>query len=216
MIRGGPGNDIIHARFGVDINVEGGTGADTMYSGDDGGDLYGGAGDDTLLGGKGVDLLYGEAGDDLIYGGSELLLGVDQPGDLLLGGPGFDDIFGEGGDDTILGDDPVAALTDGADWVSGGTGADMIWGGGGPDVLYGDAGDDEIYSAFPDAAPGSTQDKAADHMYGGTGSDAYGGFCTDLDVAHEETDPVADIDSAYNVDGLLLFVSYFEVVQTCP
>lgn len=80
--------------------VWGGTGNDTIDSGDGDDVVYGEAGNDTLTGGSGVDTLDGGTGDD-----------------TLNGGAGMDTLTGGDGDDTF-----VAALNDGADVIDGGSG----------------------------------------------------------------------------------------------
>jgi Ca2+-binding RTX toxin-like protein len=86
------------------VQVELGSGADTVYGGAAGENVYGGAGKDVLHGG---------GGDDLIYGGGE--------DDTLYGGTGIDHLYGDGGDDTFIVDAPGAGST-----IDGGTGFDTV------------------------------------------------------------------------------------------
>lgn len=84
-INSGNNNDLIYAGTGNDV-VDGGNGDDTLYGGD---------GDDVMGGGNGDDYLYGEAGNDTNYG--ETLLGsllylFDNGDDHIYGGPGNDDL----------------------------------------------------------------------------------------------------------------------------
>ena len=92
-----------------DGNIEGTSGADTLYgsdysdqiaglAGDD--VIYAGAGDDTVLGGLGNDTLVGQDGADRIYGqgGDDALYG-EAGDDALLGGLGNDAMSGGPGND---------------------------------------------------------------------------------------------------------------------
>ena len=83
---GTDGVDVIDlSSLGVALQLDAGTGNDTVT---------GGALNDTINGGDGDDTIKGGAGDDLITGG----LGKDQ----LEGGLGADTLLGGGGDDTYV------------------------------------------------------------------------------------------------------------------
>jgi Ca2+-binding RTX toxin-like protein len=95
---------------GVDWDVRGGDGADTLVDScpTGCGFLSGGPGDDTLQG-RGIS---GGAGDDTLTGSPK--------GDSIGGGPGNDTLSGAGGYDMLL---PAA----GDDTVDGGVGRDTVW-----------------------------------------------------------------------------------------
>jgi Ca2+-binding RTX toxin-like protein len=93
LLFGGSGNDTLRTGDGDDW-VDGGKGNDILNGGD---------GNDTLLGGEGNDTLHGENGDDLLAGGEgdDALNGNDGD-DTLDGGAGNDILNGGHGDDTYL------------------------------------------------------------------------------------------------------------------
>jgi Ca2+-binding RTX toxin-like protein len=95
---------------GVDWEVRGGDGADTLVDScpTGCGFLSGGPGDDTLQG----SLISGGAGDDTLTGSPNE--------DSIGGGSGNDALSGAGGNDTLL---PAA----GDDTVDGGAGLDTVW-----------------------------------------------------------------------------------------
>jgi Ca2+-binding RTX toxin-like protein len=95
---------------GVDWEVRGGDGADTLVDScpTGCGFLFGGPGDDTLQG-RGIS---GGAGDDTLTGSPN--------GDSIGGGPGNDTLSGAGGNDILL---PAA----GDDIVDGDAGRDTVW-----------------------------------------------------------------------------------------
>jgi Ca2+-binding RTX toxin-like protein len=68
---------------GLLVNVDGGSGNDSLTGAEEADSLVGGAGNDTLTGGGGSDLLDGQDGDDR-------LLARDGEGDLVRGGTGND------------------------------------------------------------------------------------------------------------------------------
>lgn len=101
QIRGGTGDDR--------IDLQGASGASTVY-GDAGRDtVYGSVASDWLLGGDGRDWLYGDAGNDTIDGGAA--------DDRLFGDYPPDNDYPLGGDDLLIGGT-------GADFLTGGPGAD--------------------------------------------------------------------------------------------
>lgn len=110
-------------------------------------------------------------------------LGAD---DYLAGGPGNDAIYGQGGDDTIQGDSSLAedwawvrvyqgrivdiypsasAITDGNDYIEGGSGNDTLFGNGGNDDIVG--GTSDLFAYNTDNLPGDGQDI----IFGNSGRD---------------------------------------------
>lgn len=110
--------------------VDGGTGDDTIYGGDD---------DDSLHGGTGVDYIYGEIDEDTISGG--------RHGDYLYGGDGDDLIFGYNHDDTLNGGEGNLSipLSGDLDHLFGGDGDDTMFGGSQNDTLQGGEGRDVMF-----------------------------------------------------------------------
>jgi serralysin len=98
----GGGADRFNGSGGVQGDVFGGNGADTVW---------GGQADDNLSGDVGADILRGRAGDDVLYGGAA--------GDNLRGGADDDFLFGGTEADFLTG-----GLGD--DRLNGGTGADTF------------------------------------------------------------------------------------------
>ncbi|MCH2077404.1 MAG: hypothetical protein MK180_11065 [Rhodobacteraceae bacterium] len=149
VVYGGAGADAfsVSSDLGLDVQMSGGDGADTLtggagddgLSGDAGNDqLSGGRGDDVVSGGDGADTMSGDAGDDLLMGGD----GADS----ASGGDGDDQLFGDGGNDTLLGDsgDDFLVGGDGDDSLVGGNDDDQLIGGDGADTLDGGSGDDRL------------------------------------------------------------------------
>jgi Ca2+-binding RTX toxin-like protein len=113
-------------------NYVGTSGGDTIWLSDTDGvdnEIYGGYGNDTLGGGNGADViagggnndsLYGWLGDDIIYGdnGNDRLFG-EQDNDLLNGGAGQDLLYGGDGNDTLIGGS-------GDDQIDGFAGVDVV------------------------------------------------------------------------------------------
>ncbi len=131
--------------------VDGGTGADTLYGGQFDDQMLGFAGADTLFALSGQDVVYGGPGNDTVFGdvGDDILYGGDD-NDLLNAGTGADVVYAELGDDTVfaeLGDDLVFGF-DGNDTINGGAGDDAVYGQNGDDVMFGDAGADAFFAGF--------------------------------------------------------------------
>ncbi|GAB5437842.1 calcium-binding protein [Falsiruegeria mediterranea] len=106
-IRGGAGNDTIHANGGNDV-------------------IEGGAGDDHITGGDGADVLNGGSGDDRFYGVNS--------GDVIVGGSGVDEVtFDLSSDTTGASFDLAAGLGANGSW----TGIERITGtfGSGDDTV---------------------------------------------------------------------------------
>ncbi|MBO9398594.1 cadherin-like domain-containing protein [Shimia sp. R9_2] len=140
-------NGVSFTGTGLDENILGTRGEDTIEG--RGGDdfIEGGRGDDNLRGTAGFDTLLGGEGDDTIN--------ADGQADLALGGIGNDALAGQAGADTLFGgdgDDFIRGLQ-GSDYVSGGAGDDRFLSpNDGADVILGGAGADEfIWSEASDA-----------------------------------------------------------------
>ncbi len=101
-------------------SVEGGSGADTIITGDDADTIRGGAGDDVIDAGIDNDDIIGGTGDDSITAG--------EGDDTVIGALGNDTLIGGDGDDYM---DGVV----GNDVFSGGAGADTMLGGQGQDLF---------------------------------------------------------------------------------
>ena len=150
-VRLGGGDDSYDGRLGgVQGQVLGGDGADT---------LLGGVGADTLDGGAGNDSISGGQGDDAILGGDgRNYLRGDDGNDSILGGSAFDDINGNKGNDNIDGG------TGGGDWLVGGQGDDLITAHASQNILYGNLGNDTLNAG-----------SGGDLMRGGQGNDSLAG-----------------------------------------
>lgn len=110
--------------------VDGGTGDDTIYGGDD---------DDSLHGGTGYDEIYGGIDEDTISGGRQ--------SDSMYGEEGDDLIFGYNHDDSLNGGEGVSTppLDGDTDYLSGGEGDDTLYGGSQDDTLSGGEGADVMF-----------------------------------------------------------------------
>ncbi|MBL4917686.1 Hint domain-containing protein [Szabonella alba] len=148
LVFGGSGNDTILTGDDADT-IHAGAGDDFVNAGIDADLVYGGDGNDTLIGGEGADTVFGGAGNDLIYGGLDDTIGdaLDLPDDvdlrpennpdLLFGGEGDDTIYGRDDADIIFGDE-------GNDLLFGGVDNDTIYGGDGNDTIHGGPGVNEL------------------------------------------------------------------------
>ena len=126
----GFGNDVVnYSGQSTIVNIEGGSGSDTIY-GSNGGDSFN--------------------GPSVIYGGSGA--GTVDSADLILAGAGFEIIYGNQGNDTIVGVSNTVGVND---VVFGGEGNDQInysastngvqaYGGRGNDVIYGSTASDTL------------------------------------------------------------------------
>ncbi|MFE7133388.1 calcium-binding protein [Streptomyces sp. NPDC057638] len=123
-VRGGPGDDTLHAHTAHTVRgdagddmvmglavLDGGDGKDHLMGDDSGQRLWGGRGDDMIEAYGGADIVYAGPGNDHAMGG-------DGP-DTVLGGSGDDTLHGEGGDDVIVGGP-------GKDTAAGGPGRDLV------------------------------------------------------------------------------------------
>jgi Ca2+-binding RTX toxin-like protein len=145
-VDGRGGNDDIrvdqtNGAISIPLNVQAGSGDDTVV---------GGAGDDRIDGSSGNDLLEGEAGDDSLLGGAG--------DDSINGGSGNDTAVGSSGNDHIAGE-----LGD--DSLNGGSGDDSLDGGSGSDRIRGSSGKNSFSSS--DDAPEILDDKGTDTLTGG-------------------------------------------------
>ena len=109
-IKAGAGNDLITCDTGLGlalelaVNLDGGSGNDTLLGGDGPELLVGGNGKDVLTGGAGDDRLFGKNGVDSLDGG------LDD--DVLSGGNGRDILTGGFGADIFIGKDRLTELVD--------------------------------------------------------------------------------------------------------
>lgn len=158
------GNDIFRGQGGVQGDVNGGNGNDTILGGRGDDNLLGRAGDDLLSGGDGDDAAFGDAGLDLMTGGDgadSLYGGTDA--DTMEGGAGLDAMSGGAGNDLMRGgaeDDLINGDTEN-DTILGGTGDDLAFGGDNNDRLDGNAGDDTLDGGL-----------GVDVLFGGFGADS--------------------------------------------
>ncbi len=167
---GGSGGDTLISGEGDDL-LDGGTGRDTLY-GNAGADLLnGGEGDDVLHGGPGADTLSGGQGIDFAsYATSLVGMTIDLRTQMLSGdgaGDTFSDIEGVIGSefgDLIEGKDGDDVL------LTGLGGDDSIYGNGGNDAIDGGAGVDSIYAGSGNDFVSIVQD-GGDLLFGGDGTD---------------------------------------------
>lgn len=189
-IEGGAGADLIYSLGGVDTVLGGagndgivlGAGDDTGRGGDGDDQIYGQAGDDQLFGEDGVDRIYAGEGDDTVDAGAGDDVAVTGDGaDMVMLGLGNDTAYGQAGGDTINGEGGNDTIfgEDGNDTLNGGNGIDVLISGNGDDIVNGDAGDDIIYGQ----AGADTINGGAnnDTIFGGTEDDVLtGGAGIDL------------------------------------
>ncbi|MGH2944393.1 MAG: calcium-binding protein, partial [Solirubrobacteraceae bacterium] len=175
LISTGDGDDsaeVVKApAWGLTVQLDGGTGDDTLASDAGTGKVQGGPGNDTLTGRR----LDGGTGDDTVQG-------TDGDDEELVGGPGADKIDGNGGVDTASYPDrsgPIRVTLDGvANDGATGEGDDVrtenVHGGSGDDVLIGDDGPNELGNSI-----GGNDQLAGgggpDRLIGGPGRDILAG-----------------------------------------
>jgi Ca2+-binding RTX toxin-like protein len=157
---GGSFADRFIGNAGRDL-LSGGGGNDTLVGGDGADTLDGGTGANSMSGGSGADSITGDIGNDTVDGG----LGNDSidagDGDnTAYGGDGFDLISSGAGADLLAGDagNDTLQAGAGADFIYGGSENDVVDGGDGNDILLGDAGSDSLFGGNGD-----------DFLFGGTG-----------------------------------------------
>jgi len=96
--------DIIDGADGLDANIQGMGGNDTINAGQGNDTIDGGSGNDTIDGGSGNDTIDGGSGNDTIDGGSG--------NDTIIGGGGDDTLTGGGGNDIFSEQSGVDTITD--------------------------------------------------------------------------------------------------------
>lgn len=172
--------------------IEGRGGNDTLYGNSGNDTLYGGDGDDWLYGDAGNDRLFGEAGNNVLLGGAGndrldvLPIAGAADRNLLIGGLGADTLQGGPGEEILIGgtttyDSKYAALAAVMrEWTSA--------------KSFQDRGN-SLDIGFPDATAGFIQlkpktksnpkgkvldDRSADQLFGGPGSDWFFAFARDV------------------------------------
>ena len=100
----------------VPLEIDGGTGNDTIEAGEGNDIVRGGPGNDDLTGGRGDDTVDGGEGNDKVDGW--------DGSDIVIGGPGQDNLLGDGGTIYSGGNDTIQARDGEADTVDCGGGAD--------------------------------------------------------------------------------------------
>jgi len=201
FVDGGSGNDTI--RTGDDSDtIYGGTGDDSINAGIDDDEVYGDDGDDSIIGSHGSDSLYGGEGNDTIYGGfgNEPIAGYEgEEVDATDPQPnnGKDYIEGGAGNDVLYGEDDNDTILGGADddYIDGGIDDDSLDGGDGDDTIVGGQGDDTIVGAAGN-----------DSMRGDAGRDTFtnvnGGDTIDGGAGTDETDyDVIDLRGSLSPGG---------------
>ena len=159
--------------------VDGGSGNDTIRTGDDSDTIYGGTGDDSINAGIDDDLVYGDDGDDSIIG--------SHGSDSLYGGEGNDTIYGGFGNEPIAGyegeevDATDPQPNNGKDYIEGGAGNDVLYGEDDNDTILGGADDDYIDGGIDDDSLDGGQGN--DTILGGQGNDTIRGA-----QGHDEID----------------------------
>ncbi|MGZ8793944.1 MAG: hypothetical protein ACXW0F_04815 [Gaiellaceae bacterium] len=175
--------------FSLRVEVDGGTGSDTISGGDRNDTLRGGDGRDQLNGRRGNDVLQGDGGSDVLDGGEDedtvtyaeraspvtariggASTGVGGEADEirtsvenLTGGSAGDALFGTGGPNKLIGNG-------GSDELTGFAGADALVGGAGLDTI--DAGDDaDSISSGADVDTIRARDGVFDTISCGDGND---------------------------------------------
>jgi Ca2+-binding RTX toxin-like protein len=101
----GDGDDLFNGSGGIQGDVLGQGGKDTLRGGDYDDVLYGGTGDDLLRGGQGDDLISGNENSDIVFGGGgddNVFGGAGVFADSVRGGMGDDTLTGGGGADTFI------------------------------------------------------------------------------------------------------------------
>lgn len=164
-------------------NLNGGSGADT---------IYGGYGSDVINGGGGSDRLFGDEDTLSSYVLEQLDSGIIARlmNDTIYGGAGEDYLSGKDGNDQLFGDEGDDSVEggEGDDVIHGGLGNDKVYGGSGSDTIYGDEGDDNIVLYH---YRNSESEKSDDHniAYGGLGNDTvYGLSNSEIDGGEGDDD----------------------------
>ncbi|RPE71493.1 Ca2+-binding RTX toxin-like protein [Pacificibacter maritimus] len=171
-VHGGSGNDTIFTGDDADI-VYGDQGDDIIDAGIDDDEVYGGSGNDTITGGHGSDRIFGGSGDDIIYAGDvDGVMNHTNEGDETDPVPenDMDYVRGGGGNDTIYGGDDADTLYGdaGDDYIDGGLDDDFISGGDGTDILIGGHGNDTLVSDNDDFVDTLDAGEGDDTLFVGT------------------------------------------------
>lgn len=186
-IRSLAGDDLVFALINNTLDIDGGSGNDTVYALEGGNTLQGGdgqdrlevaanavGGQDTLIGGKGDDTLVAGDSGALMYGDyidATAAVSASSYGDKLVGGGGADTLHGGHGIDLLfanMGDDSLYGEA-GNDILNGGNDNDRLFGGIGDDVLNGDDGHDALHGG--DGIDNLLGGQGNDHLYGDVGND---------------------------------------------
>lgn len=177
---GGSGNDSIQTGDDAD-KIYGGAGNDSIDAGIDNDWVSAGVGNDTVIGGEGSDVIAGNGGDDVIYGGlgpsfPDGLNIPDVDGDLVTNN-GRDVIYGGSGNDTIFGldDDDRVFGGNGNDTINAGVDDDAVFGGRGDDTITGGQGTDVLTGEDDRDTFIVTNgtEGAGDAVFGGSGGDDF-------------------------------------------
>ena len=224
-VDGGSGNDTILTGDDDDL-IDGGIGNDVIDAGFDDDTVYGGDGDDNITANEGNDYVEGGAGNDIIYGdGTDTLTGplnIDDATDLAPNN-GLDTLFGGDGNDTIYG-------MDDNDLLYGGLGNDVLDGGLDNDTIYGDAGADTITVGSGDFAYGGDGDDTfvitpdlldgtVLTVDGGEGDETVGdtlNITGPATIAYTGGDPSSESGTVTWLDGTVLNFSNIENVTYIP
>ncbi|MBE9072706.1 Calx-beta domain-containing protein [Microcystis sp. LEGE 08355] len=167
-VQGGSGNDTIYGTSGNDT-IFGNGGADYLIGGDGDDSLDGGAGNDTLYGGAGDDTLNGGVGDDTFnLSGTGTVIGGDGDDIFIFYGPYTGIIDGGGGNDRI---DIAPGYSGNIIFPATITGIEsvIVPGSGGNDYLIGDDGNDSLNGQ--DGNDTLEGRGGNDNLLGGTGND---------------------------------------------
>lgn len=167
---GGTGNDSVLTGDDNDL-IFGGQGADSLDAGFDDDTVHGDDGADTIIGGEGRDLIFGGSENDLLYGDAfvghaEYFEITDADGSDLRPDNSLDTVHGGAGNDQIFGgdDDDLLFGEEGDDQIFGGVDNDTLVGDAGNDMLFGGQGNDQLSGG-----------EGADILDGGTGADILDG-----------------------------------------
>ena len=206
LIYAGSGN-FVGIGNGLDNEIVGASGNDSLAGGAGSDILRGGGGSDFLDGGSGLDFMYGGSGDDFYY--------VDATGDSVI------ENANEGIDRAIVSAAVNSfTLPANVEWLQntggqtfygygnaldnvmlGGTGEDWLFGYDGADVLVGGAGDDRLYGGSG----------AANTLIGSTGNDYYtveSAGDTILEFANEGVDRVYTSLASYSLPLNIEYLVY--------
>ncbi|KGM39698.1 hypothetical protein JY96_05760 [Aquabacterium sp. NJ1] len=195
------GDDLIFALKNNTLNIDGGSGDDTIYALEGSNTLQGNDGNDrievtasaplvnrdTLIGGKGNDTLKAGNSGATMYGDYSDATAADSTSnynDTLEGGAGADIMYGGYGKDLL----------------KGGLGADKLSGDSGDDILNGDQGNDTLWGGDDNDVLSGGDDN--DELHGGLGEDnLVGGLGADLLYGDDGNDVLIGGDGDDVLDG---------------